>query len=189
MKNADFWSHAFITHYHPLCHRVCVHLTDGNAAEAEEISSEAFVLAMVYVPYPEAIINLFAYLFDTARHVSFRKRRREQPNRIESLEGLVETGREPAAESDAERFLETREYEATLRVKRGPLTPREKVLLKLHLKGYTCDEIAALLHESEGATRSDLNAVRSKVRYRLSKGKKVKKGKKGKKDKKDKKNE
>src|SRR5687768_1540622 len=114
-RHDAFWTEAFKTHYHPLCRRVRTHLTDGDAAEPEEISCEAFVLAMSYVKYPEAVKNLLAYLFVTACHIFFLKRRKENSQNMESLEGLVEAGREPRAESDVQRFLETREYEATLK--------------------------------------------------------------------------
>jgi DNA-directed RNA polymerase specialized sigma24 family protein len=170
-RHDAFWTGAFETHYHPLCRRVRTHLTKGNAEEAEEISSEAFARAIKYVKYPEAITNLFAYLFVTARRIFILKRRGENSQNMESLEGLVEAGREPKVEFDVHLFMETKEYEAAYKARRGPLTAREETLLKLHLKGYACDEIAALLYEDERATRSDLNKVRAKVRYRLSKGK------------------
>jgi RNA polymerase sigma factor (sigma-70 family) len=171
MNPHDFWTEAFETHYHPLCRRVRTHLTKGNAAEAEEISSEAFLRVIQYAKYPEAITNLLAYLYVTARRIFILKRRRENLHNMERLDDLVGAGREPKVEFDVHSLLETKEYEAAFKVKRGPLTSREKVLLKLHLEGYACDEIAALLNEDERLTRSDLNKVRSKVRYRLSKDK------------------
>jgi DNA-directed RNA polymerase specialized sigma24 family protein len=164
-----FWTEAFKTHYLSLCRRVRTHLTKGDAAEAEEISSEAFARAMKYAKYPEAITNLFAHLFVTARRIFILKRRGENSQNMESLEGLVEAGREPKFEFDVHLFMETKEYEAAYKARRGPLTAREETLLKLHLEGYACDEIAAMLSEDRRQTRADLNRVHAKVRYRLAK--------------------
>jgi DNA-directed RNA polymerase specialized sigma24 family protein len=75
----------------------------------------------------------------------------------------------PAIEPDVLRILENEDLLKQLSDKRGPLTPREQLLLTKHLEGYNCAEIAAVLGEDKRLTRSDLNAVRVKVRYRLQK--------------------
>ncbi len=164
-----FWTEAYETHFERLYAYALHRLTNGNQGEAEELAGEAFLRAMKYVKEPEAVKNLLAYLFVTARRILILKRRRENSQNMQSLESLVEAGREPKVEFDVHSFLETEEYVAAYKLKRGPLPRREETLITLHLEGYTCSEIAAILQEDERVTRSDLNRVRAKVHYRLSK--------------------
>ncbi|MDQ3918591.1 MAG: sigma-70 family RNA polymerase sigma factor [Acidobacteriota bacterium] len=169
-RNEAFWSKAYEKHYAPLCSRARRRLTGGDHAEAEDVVSEAYLRAMRCLSDPEVIINLFAYLWVAAKRVFFEKRLRENTANMARLEDLVEAGSDPAVEPDAIRALENREFEEAIRVLRGPLNAREKTLLGLYLRGYSCDEIAAALREDVRATRSDLSAVRIKVRYRLMRG-------------------
>ena len=74
---------------------------------------------------------------------------------------------EPAIDPDALRILENNELRAEMRANQGPLTSRENLLLRSYLEGYTCKEIAIKWNEDVRRVRSDLNAVRTKVRGRL----------------------
>jgi DNA-directed RNA polymerase specialized sigma24 family protein len=78
---------------------------------------------------------------------------------------------QPAIESNVLRILENKELKDEMSNKQGPLNPREKLLLKYHLEGFNCKEIADKLNEDVRLTRSDLNAVKAKVRARLAKAK------------------
>jgi RNA polymerase sigma factor (sigma-70 family) len=162
-----FWAAAYENHFDRLCSRAR-RLTNGDAAEAEDLVGEAFLRAIMYVKHPEDIVNLFAYLWTTARRVLIVKRMRDSALPTESLDAMIEAGREPKVEPEVFRVLERKELEAAMTVGQGPLTSREKQLLRLHLLGYACGEIAARMGEDVRVTRTDLNAVRAKVRYRLS---------------------
>ncbi len=70
-------------------------------------------------------------------------------------------------EPDILRILENKDLQSAMTVKRGVLTLREKTLLEQYLMDYKCEEIAKNLNEDVRLTRSDLNAVKSKIRYRL----------------------
>jgi hypothetical protein len=74
---------------------------------------------------------------------------------------------DPVVEPDVLDILEQQEFEHGLHVGKGPLNDREKLLLSFHLRGYNCAEIAARLHEDKRIISVELNAVKSKVRYRL----------------------
>lgn len=175
-ESAAFWAAAYVEHYKRLYAMARRLLTGGNHAEAEDAVSEAFVRAMTYAKDPEAIANLFAYLWITVKRVWISKCRKEGALNMESLDELLATGQHPMVDAQALRILETMEFEKALEVRSGPLTPRENQLLELHLRGYSCDEMALLLGEDVRLVRSDLNAVRAKVRYRLTKGRAKTKG-------------
>jgi RNA polymerase sigma factor (sigma-70 family) len=171
MNRNAFWSRAYKNHFNRLCSRARRLLTNGNTEEAEDVVSEAYLRAIRYVKYPEAIVNLFGYLWMTATRVFIVKRRRENSLNMDSLEGLMRAGRDPKVEPEVFRILESKEFEERMAAGQGPLSPREKQLLVLHLKGHSCDEIAAALGEDARLTRYDLNKVRVKVRYRLKRAK------------------
>jgi len=166
-----FWSEAYENHFDRLCAYMCRNLTRGNRTEAEDVVSEAFLRAMRYTKCPEDITNFFRYLWTTARRIFILKRRAEKDRNIESLDDVLAAERDPVAEPEVFRILESKEFEEQMAVRQGSLSSREKQLLVLHLQGYSCDEIAAALDEDAHLTRYDLNKVRAKVRYRLTKKK------------------
>ena len=89
---------------------------------------------------------------------------------VQSLEQL-KFDQHPTVDPDVFRVLEHEERVARFEAEHGPLNPREKFLLKRHLMGHTNQEIADELHEDVKVIRYDLNAVKSKVRYRLKRAK------------------
>lgn len=148
-------------------------LANGRLYDAEDLMQETFCRALIYPSDPEEIGNPLGYLLRVMRNVWRDKWVKEQTEITDSLDDLLENGRvrsaEPVVESDIQRILENEELMAKMEVKQGPLNSREKLLLKLHLEGFKCNEIAARLNEDVRLVRSDLNAVRTKVRYRLRK--------------------
>jgi DNA-binding CsgD family transcriptional regulator len=86
---------------------------------------------------------------------------------LDDLQSQKALKNHPTVEPDVLRILENDELKAELRANQGPLTPREKQLLELHLEGYKCDEIADRLNEDVRLIRADLNAVRNKVHQRI----------------------
>lgn len=150
-------------------------LVNGRDHEAEELVQETFCRTFMYLKDPETISNPFGYLRTILRNIWSTKWRKEGAAKTVSLDELLskEAGQkplrsvEPAVEPDMPRALLNDELREVVRVKQGPLKPREKLLLKLYLEGYTCEEIANILNEDVRLVRSDLNAVVAKVRYRL----------------------
>jgi RNA polymerase sigma factor (sigma-70 family) len=175
-----FWDKAYKTNFNPLCSRTCSKLTNGNLAQAEDTVSEAFVRAMDYAKNPDAIENLFGYLWITVKRVWIANRIKENTSNIESLDEIRSKRDpqylEPTVEPDVLRLLENEDLEAEMNAKQGPLTSHERSVFKLYLQGYKCREIADRLQEDVRLTRSDLNAVKAKVRYRINKGKAKTKG-------------
>ena len=180
-REAAFWTKAYEENFRRLCSLACGRLTGGNSMEAEEVVSEAFARGMQYAKEPERIENLFAYLWKAAKGVFYVKRRNENTANMESLDEIRDNedaqARHPMVEPEVLRALETKDLEVEMSREQGPLTPREKRLLTLYLKGYKCHEIAAILKEDKRLTRSDLNAVKTKVRDRLKKAKVKRKAK------------
>jgi RNA polymerase sigma factor (sigma-70 family) len=148
-------------------------LANGRLPDAEDLMQETFCRALNYPRNPEEITNPLGYLLCVMRNAWSDKRVKEHTGNTDSLDELLNSDRpraaEPAIQSDVQRILENEELMAEMKVKQGPLTSRENLLLKLHLEGFKCKEIAARLNEDVRLIRSDLNAVRTKVRYRIQK--------------------
>ncbi len=132
---------------------------------------ETFCRVLIYPKDPEKISNLFSYLLLVMRNIWRDKWVKEHMGFTESLDELQNSGRawsaEPSVEPEVLRILENEELMAEMEVKKGPLTNREELLFTLYLNGFNCKEIAARLNEDVRLTRSDLNAVRTKIRSRL----------------------
>jgi RNA polymerase sigma factor (sigma-70 family) len=165
-----YWEKAYKDFQQPLSARAR-RLANGRLYDAEDYMQETFCRALTYARDPEEISNPLGYLLRVMRHVWIDKWASEQTGITDSLEELLSGDRprnaEPAMESDIQRILENEQLRAKMEVQQGPLNSREKLLLKLHLEGYKCKEIAKKLNEDVRLTRSDLNAVRTKIRYRL----------------------
>lgn len=148
-------------------------LANGRLPDAEDLMQETFCRALTYPSNPGEINNPLGYLLRVMRNVWRDKWVKERTAVTDSLDELLKSDRprtaEPAMESDVQRILENEELMAKMKVKQGRLTNREELLLKLHLEGFSCKLIAIKLNEDARLTRSDLNAVRTKVRYRLRK--------------------
>lgn len=158
--------------YQPLFSRAR-RLANGRLHDAEDLMQETFCRALIYPRNPEEISNPLGYLLRIMRNAWRDKWVKENAAVTDSLDELLNRdgprAAEPAIESDIQRILENEELMAEMKVKQGPLTSREKLLLKLHLEGFKCKEIAARLSEDVRLVRSDLNAVRTKIRYRIRK--------------------
>jgi RNA polymerase sigma factor (sigma-70 family) len=146
-------------------------LSNGRVYDAEDLTQETACRALTYSRNPEEIRNPLSYLLRMMRNIWIDKWAKENTANVESLDDLLSTGRHPIVEPVAQRLLENEELQHDMSVKQGPLDSREKLLLELYLKGFKCKEIADKLNENVRLTRSDLNAVKAKVRYRLMKAK------------------
>ena len=75
----------------------------------------------------------------------------------------------PSIEPNVQRNLENKEFEKEIQIVAGPLNSRESEIFGLYLEGYSCKEIAAQLGDNPKLITFELNAVRAKVRYRVTK--------------------
>lgn len=163
-----FWARAY-EHFHARLNSYARKLTHDKSYDAEDLVQEAICRALMYPKDPREVKNPLGYLMRTVRNIWIDKWARENTANLESLDTLANSTYLPSVEPDVLRMLENEELQRAISVKQGPLTRREQLLLKLHLEGYTCGEIADKLKEDVRAIGCDLNAVRSKVRYRLTK--------------------
>jgi RNA polymerase sigma factor (sigma-70 family) len=176
-----FWAQAYQDYMQRLI-AFALKLANGRNFEAEDLVQETFCRALTYAKNPEEIRSPFGYLLIILHRVWIDKWHKEGKAKTESLDEMLSNESqqkqyrsvEPAVEPDALRNLENDELRAELRANQGPLTPREKFLLALHLEGYTCKEIASELNEDAALVSTDLNAIRTKVRTRLMKARESK---------------
>lgn len=142
-------------------------LANGKHSDAEDYVQETVCRVLLYSPNPAEIGNPLSYLFGVMRNIWIDKWKKEHTANVESLDELLSAGKHPMIEPDIFRILENEEHQDAIQAKQEDLTPREKTLLRLHLDGYKAKEIAEKLHEDVRLTRSDLNGVKAKMRYRL----------------------
>ncbi len=169
-RHGPFWAQAL----EDACGRMNSYarkLANGRTYDAEDLVQETACRALTYCPDPVEIRNAASYLLRMMRNVWIDRWTRENSANVESLEELLSSGRHPTVEPLAQRLLEHEELREQMAAKQGPLTPREGLLLELYLKGDKCKDIADRLGEDVRLIRADLNAVKAKVRYRLTKAK------------------
>jgi RNA polymerase sigma factor (sigma-70 family) len=152
-------------------------LANGRLYDAEDLFQDTVCRALDYSRNPEAISDPLGYLLRMMRNGWISKWRKENTDNVDSLDSNPALqNRAQTVEPTVLRMLENNDLQDEMSAKEGPLTPRESLLLKLYLAGYKCKEMALILSEDVRLTRSDLNAVKSKVRYRLKSGKVKTKG-------------
>lgn len=154
-------------------------LANGRRYDADDLVQETVCRALSYSENPEKIENPLGYLLRIMRNSWITKWHTENTANMDSLDELqskMALKNHPTVEPDVDRILENEEFESKFKAESGPLTTREKELLKLYFEGYKCKEIADQLNEDVRLVRSDLNAVKSKVRQRIKRGSKRPKG-------------
>ncbi len=152
-------------------------LLNGNVADADELVQATTCQAFLSQGDLASIYNPVGYLLRIMRNIWTSEWRKKNGLTLESLDDLLSRRaleNEPTVEPDVLRLLENEELEQAFRVTHGPLDDREELLLRLYLKGYKCHEIAAMLNEDKRIISVELNAVRSKVRYRLARARRTK---------------
>lgn len=170
--DGDFWEKAHDKYFCPLCGRACRSLTNGDWAAAQDLVSEGFLRVMsCYPTNPEEIENLPGYLWVVIERLSFEKRRKEKPDKTDSLEEVVNTKQHPAVGPSAERNMEIKELIQVLQAALGSISPRKAMLLTYYLKGYKPGEIAAELDEDVRNTYADISALKATLRRALTKTK------------------
>lgn len=165
------WSQA----YEQNCQRLASyarHLAKGNLADADDLVQETFIRVLDHECNPSRIENLFGYMLRVMQNAWTNKRAKECRVSMESLDDLSTRSalkKEPAINPDVLQVLENQDFQRDFNIRKGKLTIRETEILELYLAGYKCHEIADKLNEDKRVISVRLNAVKSKVRYRLKK--------------------
>ena len=170
--HALYWANACQESMQRL-HTYAMRLANGRSYDAEDLVQETICRALTYSKEPESIRNPLGYLLRMLRSIWITKWHKENTANMKSLDELQsESGLKnyPAVEPDVFRILENEEFALKLKAIPGPLTAREKELLKLYLEAYSCKEMAELLNEDVRVTRYDLNAVKNKLKQRIKRG-------------------
>jgi len=146
-------------------------LANGNLSDAEDLMQETIYRALLYPRDPATVENPLSYLLRIMRNAWRDKWVKENTAHTDSLDDILSnealSKKLPTIELEVLSILENEELQDQMMRNIGRLTSRERLLLDLHLQGYNSSEIASQLNEDVRLIRYDLNAVRSKVRYRL----------------------
>jgi len=173
------WEDLYVQSYKRLFARAC-RSTNGNAALAEDFVQETFARGMNSCENPGKLKIPLAYLFRVLRTVAIDHARKESHARLESLDDddNVELQKElPVRQPTIQRELENEETLNAIRQHPAGLSARERRLFDLVAEGNSCADISETLAEDPRLTRSDLNSLKAKIKYRHAP--KKNKGKKG----------
>jgi RNA polymerase sigma factor (sigma-70 family) len=158
--------------------RAC-RFANGNAALAEDFVQEAFVRVLSSPTIPGELKIPLAYLLRVLRTVAIDHVRKAGRARLESLDDAdnVELQNElPITQPTIQRDLENEESLNAIRQHPAGLSSRERRLFDLVAEGNSCADISETLAEDPRITRSDLNALKAKIKYRHAPKNKGKQG-------------
>ncbi len=142
--------------------------------EASGIVHNAVCKILNLTPAPETIEDKVNYLLRSVRNAWIdwlREKKRvttislDDPDNEELRAQLV------APEEDIMIKLDNEAYRRALMIELRRLNKRERLLLKLFLYGYSCQEISDRLDSNVRLISYELNALRTKVRQHLTKAK------------------
>jgi RNA polymerase sigma factor (sigma-70 family) len=165
-RQRQIWERLFLHFYPPLLANAKM-LTD-DMASSEDLVQETIVRCLSYAPKPQKIRNPLGYLIRTMRHAWLDDKHKVKAASLDDPTSPEALATERlTVEVDPLRSLENEELLKRLYERRGVLASREERLLELLLGGNTNEEIAQELGEDIGVIRSDMNALKAKLRYRL----------------------
>ena len=148
-------------------HNLAYHLT-RNAAEAQDLTQEAYARAFAALARFEEGTNLKAWLFRILRNTFIDLHRREERQRTEG--GLDTVLQDPAARARMERSHgRSRRSWAEICEQRamGALTEDARLAVLLDLEGFSEEEMAEVLGCAPGTVKSRLFRARAALRERL----------------------
>lgn len=143
-----------------------------NTDAAPDIVHDAVCKILKLIPDPTIIEDKVNYLLKSVRNAWLD--RLKENNKVKSV-SLDDPDNDElrsqliAQERDVMIELDNETYRNLLRIELRRLNERERLLLKLFLYGFSCEEIAARLEANAPLISYELNAVRNKVRQRLIK--------------------
>jgi RNA polymerase sigma factor (sigma-70 family) len=177
MKEGDHTANQHALYWTKVCEEFmqrliayAMRLANGRSYDADDLVQETVLHALNCSKDPTEVKKPVGYLLRIMRNIWITKWHDEHTANTESLDELQDlkaTKNHPTEDPLVFRILENQEFAEAMRVILISLNPREKSLLKLYLQGYKCDEIAQIMIEDVRVTRSDLNAVRTKVQQRI----------------------
>jgi RNA polymerase sigma-70 factor (ECF subfamily) len=142
----------------------------GNSEDAYDVSQEAFVRAFRALRGFDESNDFAPWFFRILRNLCFTVLSKKKARSTESLDEMVEEGREPAAEDRFRPDLLAERDEAVERIWKGlaalDAKSREVIVLK-DLQGYRYREIAEILEIPIGTVMSRLFHARQKLKEEL----------------------
>ena len=177
MKEGDHTANPHALYWTKVCEEFmqrliayALRLVNGRSYDADDLVQETLLHALHCSKDPAEVKQPVGYLLRIMRNIWITKWRDEHAANTTSLDELQDTKatkNHPTEDPVVFRILENQEFVEAMRIILISLNPREKSLLKLYLQGYNCGEIAEIMIEDVRVTRSDLNAVRTKVQQRI----------------------
>lgn len=139
-----------------------------NSHAAEDLVQDTITKILRLVPDPEAVEDKLSYLLRSVHNTWLRWLKEKGRPEIISIDDPANKAvfaiAAPQRDDDAAE-AESRRRMMLTQMRR--LNERERGLLTLYLEGYKAGEIAAQLDEDVRVISYELNALRTKVRYRL----------------------
>lgn len=153
--------------YQRAIHRVAYGLT-RNASDADDLAQETFVRAWQAIGRFRLGEPLYPWLSRIAVNLAFSLHRHRRRRPEQSIEPLVEAGRQWGVEDDpADRAAES-EHGRQLREAMGELKPEHQTVLVLRaVEDLPYDEIARVLNVPVGTVMSRLSRARAELKERL----------------------
>jgi len=150
---------------------VAARLAHGRTELAEDLVQETLVRVLQSSYHPNELKAPLAYLFRIMRNIMIDQARKAKTVLFEDYSDDELQKQLPHYEPGIQRKLENEELLAT-RLKSTDLSSREKLLLVLMAEGNDSKEISTVLNEDIRIIRTDLNALKAKIRYRSKHSKK-----------------
>lgn len=152
LKGGDHYYGILIQRYADYVFGLCMRLTGGNRASAEDISQQSFLKSYKYLKAYDSKQDYKHWL--TGITVNCFKDLRRQENRYESLDEGAEPTFYPELHGNKDFFLLIK-----------PLSAEEKILVVLkYLYDYQNADIAAFLGMKLGTVKSKLSRALDKLR-------------------------
>jgi len=147
-------------------------LTHGNIERAEDLVQETMVRILGCDRPSSEIQTPLAYAFTIMKNALRDQIRKSTRRQIVSLDDPlnVELQKQlPVIQPTVQRDLENKGLLKAVKLKGGRLTGREGRLLELMADGKDAGQIADIFEEDIRIIKSDCNALKAKLRYRLAK--------------------
>ena len=153
--------------YQRAVYRVAYGLT-RNASDADDLAQETFLRAWQALGRFRVGEPLYPWLSRIAVNLSFSLHRHRRRRPEESIEPLVEAGRQWGVQDDPADRAERNEHGRQLREAMAELKPEHQTVLVLRaVEDLPYDEIARVLNVPVGTVMSRLSRARVELKQRL----------------------
>jgi RNA polymerase sigma-70 factor, ECF subfamily len=159
---------ALVRHYQRAIHRLAYGLT-RNAGDADDLAQETFVRAWQALDRFRVGEPFYPWLSRICVNLAFSLFRRRKRRPEESIEPMLEAGRQFGLEDDPAEHAATRERDARLAAAFAELSPDHQAILALRaVEDLSYDEIARVLGVPPGTVMSRLSRARAELKTRLA---------------------